>query len=161
MDKPKSKGGRPKKPPTPPVLGIATRKGVGYELTLVLGGMTVNGKKFDPQTGAELLAEMLAEWMDKSAAHRPAAPSETAVQDSELANPATNGDAAGSIAESGDGIPVIGPARPGVPCNECGGSGEDLEDSSKDCWKCSGTGMMSAPAAPPEVAIAPGPNGHH
>ena len=76
--KPKNKGGRPKKPPTPPMLGIAERSGTGFKLTLVLGGLVVNGKKFDPQTGAELLADMLAEWMAKTAP-RPAAPAEAAM----------------------------------------------------------------------------------
>lgn len=104
-DKPKSKGGRPKKPPTPPVLGIASRRGDGYELTVVLGGLVVLGKKWEPQAGAELLADMLEDGMRRLAAARPAAPSETAVQDPELANRATNGDAAGGIAEGGDGIP--------------------------------------------------------
>ncbi len=28
-------------------------------------------------------------------------------------------------------------------CPECGGDGADLEDSSKDCWKCRGSGRYS------------------
>ncbi len=79
--KPKSKGGRPKKPPTPPVLGIASRRGEGYELTIVLGGLVVLGKKWEPQAGAELLADMLEDGMRRLAAARPAAPAEMAEED--------------------------------------------------------------------------------
>lgn len=102
MDKPtpKSKGGRPKKPPTPPVLGVALREGTGYRVNVILAGLVVNGKKFDPQIGADMIADMLAEWMAKIAARRPAAPTETAVQDPDMAIPATNGDAAGGEAEA-------------------------------------------------------------
>lgn len=54
----KKKGGRPKAPPAPPALGIAERTGPGYKLVIVLAGLKVNGKKYDPQTGAENLADM-------------------------------------------------------------------------------------------------------
>lgn len=57
--KPKSKGGRPKKPPTPPVLGVALRQADGCTVNVVLAGLVVSGKKWEPQAGAELLAEML------------------------------------------------------------------------------------------------------
>ncbi len=78
MDKPtpKNKGGRPKKPPTPPVLGVALRQGAGYTVNVILGGLVVNGKKFDPQTGADLIADMLAEWMAKIAAPKAPEPAE-------------------------------------------------------------------------------------
>ncbi len=54
----KKKGGRPKSPPPPPLLGIAERQGPNYKLVIVLAGLKVNGKKYDPQVGAEHLAEM-------------------------------------------------------------------------------------------------------
>jgi hypothetical protein len=96
------------------VLGIASRRGEGYELTVVLGGLVVLGKKWEPQAGAELLADMLEDGMRRLATARPAAPTEKAVEDLPAAAPATNGDAAWGIAE-----------------------------------------------ASPELAIAPGSNGHH
>jgi len=54
----KKKAGRPKKGPTPPMLGIAERSGQGYRIVIALGGLVVNGKKFDPQVGADNLADM-------------------------------------------------------------------------------------------------------
>lgn len=98
---PKNKGGRPKKPPAPPMLGIADRAGDGYKFTVVLGGLVVNGKKYDPQIGANLLAGMLEDGMRRLSPRSPAAP-DLAMQDPELANPATNGDGHVSIAERGD-----------------------------------------------------------
>jgi hypothetical protein len=115
------------------MLGIADRSGDGYKLTVVLGGLVVNGKKFDPQTGADLIADMLAEWMAKIAPPPAAAP-ETAVQDPEVAGHGASPDVASGapIAESGD---------PDRPATNGDAAGEDL------------------PAL--ETAMTPGTNGHH
>lgn len=37
-----------------------------------------------------------------------------------------------------------------ITCPECGGDGADLEDSSEDCWKCGGTGVVAAPKPKPD-----------
>jgi len=78
MDAPKKKAGRP---PAPVMLGIARRDGDGYKLTVALAGLLVNGRKFDPQAGAELVADMLEDGMRRLKAMQPAAPAETAVED--------------------------------------------------------------------------------
>jgi hypothetical protein len=99
---PKHKGGagRPRNPPPPPALGMAERSGDGWKFTIVLGGLKVNGKKFDPQAGAELLAGMLEDGMKRIQRSEPSP--EKALADLEAADSARDGDAAGGIAESSD-----------------------------------------------------------
>jgi hypothetical protein len=103
----KKKAGRPKAPPPAPALGIAERKGDGYGIVIVLGGMRVNGKKYDPQEAAENLADMFVYCMrvkDADPAEKMVAeadaerlPSpETPMADLPAAAPATSGAAASS-----------------------------------------------------------------
>jgi len=89
---PKNKGGRPRNPPPAPALGIAERSGAGWKFTIVLGGLKVNGKRFDPQAGAELLAGMLEDGMRRitPAASQGTSP-EKALADLEAADAATGG----------------------------------------------------------------------
>lgn len=42
-----------------------------------------------------------------------------------------------------------------VQCPECFGDGEDLEDSSKDCWRCRGAGEVVADEKPCPCCSAP------
>ena len=106
--KPKSKGGRPRNPPPAPAQGIAERSGAGWKFTIVLGGLRVNGKRFDPQAGAELLAGMLEDGMRRIQRSEPS--TEKALEDLEAADAATNGDGHVPIAESGDVITSPSPA---------------------------------------------------
>jgi len=77
-----NKGGRPRNPPPAPAQGIAERSGAGWKFTIVLGGLKVNGKRFDPQAGAELLAGMLEDGMQRiTRAAAPATSPEAASQD--------------------------------------------------------------------------------
>jgi len=93
--KPKSKGGRPRNPPPAPAQGIAERSGAGWKFIIVLGGLKVNGKRFDPQAGAELLAGMLEDGMRRitPAASHGTSP-EKALADLEAADAATGGNGA-------------------------------------------------------------------
>lgn len=63
----KKKAGRPKKQPAPPALGIAERSGPWGKCVIVLGGLVVNGKRYDPQAGADILAMMLEDGMKRIA----------------------------------------------------------------------------------------------
>jgi hypothetical protein len=120
--KPKNKGGRPKAPPTPPALGIADRKGEGWQFTIVLGGLKVNGKRYDPQIGADILAGMLEDGMKRIApAARSGASPERALEDLEAADSAVNGDAAGEEIQSSE------PAAPPEPAMA---PGEDAANGS-------------------------------
>jgi len=114
---PKKKTGRPKAPPAPPALGIAERRGDGWKFTIVLGGLVVNGKKWEPQMAAELLAGMLEDGMKRIA--RPAASQEPSpepasaaaiAESSEPDHTATTGDGDVPTAESGDARATPEPA---------------------------------------------------
>jgi len=103
----KKKSHHAKTPPTPPALGIAERSGAGWKFTIVLGGLKVNGKRFDPQAGAELLAGMLEDGMRRitPAASQGTSP-EKALADLEAADAATGGNHAPSE-------PAIAPGQNG------------------------------------------------
>ena len=79
---PKNKGGRPRNPPPAPAQGIAERSGNGYKIVVVLGGLKVNGKRWEPQAGADLVADMLEDGMQRiTRAAAPATSPEAARQD--------------------------------------------------------------------------------
>jgi hypothetical protein len=99
---------------------MAERSGDGWKFTIVLGGLKVNGKRFDPQAGAELLAGMLEDGMKRitPAASQGTSPGKALV---DLAaadaatfgdgdHHATNDDAAGGTDESSDAAAPLEPA---------------------------------------------------
>lgn len=45
-------------------------------------------------------------------------------------------------AQSADAHPDTAQQAQPATCPECGGDGEDHEDSSKDCFKCNGSGCV-------------------
>jgi hypothetical protein len=102
----KKKVAHHKAPPAPPALGIAERSGDGWKFTIVLGGLKVNKKKFEPQAGAELLAGMLEDGMKRlSPARRSGTSPEKALADLEAADSAATGDARAPAA------PAMGPGQ--------------------------------------------------